>query len=398
MTELDDILVGGEFAAFREAYAPAVRPAGTAAVRETIRRRRRRTSMVTAAAVVLAVAIPVGANAALHRPPEPGPAQTVTPTPSGTSASPTPPTSPAPSTASPTSAAPDGRITRSQLLAARLALPRWPQGAPTTCLTDEVRLRSGSQQDSVPTLLGEPRYADLDGDGATETVALVACRQGEASAKQVIAFDRDGAGRVVTMGRVVGTREGMDDVTDFAVQADGEIRVHVADIQPCCSIPEWAPQRQWRTYAWTGERFDQTAGPTKFGVDPRLTDLTLTAGDLIVGAPDAKGKRAATLTVTVVNKGPVDVPLLGFSNFYTVGEPAGGDLARCREVRSDGPDACVLDGLPAGDRKTYTFTFRYAPPSIDNPPNLQVIHYDSQERWWSDLKWKDNEVELKTAG
>ena len=184
----------------------------------------------------------------------------------------------------------------------------------------------------MPTLLGEPRYADLDGDGATETVALVACRQGEASAKQVIAFDRDGAGRVVTMGRVVGTREGMDDVTDFAVQADGEIRVHVADIQPCCSIPEWAPQRQWRTYAWTGERFDQTAGPTKFGVDPRLTDLTLTAGDLIVGAPDAKGKRAATLTVTVVNKGPVDVPLLGFSNFYTVGEPAGGDLARCREV------------------------------------------------------------------
>ncbi|MEU1397601.1 hypothetical protein ABZ403_16280 [Micromonospora zamorensis] len=398
MNELDDMLVSGEFAAFREAYAPAVHPAGTAAVRETIRRRRRRTSMITAAAVVLAVAIPVGANAALHRPPEPEPAQTVTPTPSGTTGSPTPPASPSPSTASSTPAAPDGRITRSQLLAARLALPRWPQGAPTTCITDEVRLRSGSQQDSVPTLLGEPRYADLDGDGATETVALVACRQGEASAKQVIAFDRDGAGRVVTMGRVVGTREGMDDVTDFAVQADGEIRVHVADIQPCCSTPEWAPQRQWRTYAWTGERFDQTAGPTKFGVDPRLTDLTLTAGDLIVGAADAKGKRAATLTVTVVNKGPADVPLLGFSNFYTVGEPAGGDLARCREVRSDAPDACVLDGLPAGDRKTYTFTFRYAPPSIDNPPNLQVIHYDSQERWWSDLKWTDNEVELKTAG
>ncbi|MCM0675866.1 hypothetical protein NCC78_14380, partial [Micromonospora phytophila] len=231
-----------------------------------------------------------------------------------------------------------------------------------------------------------------------ETVALVACRQGEASAKQVIAFDRDGAGRVVTMGRVVGTREGMDDVTDFAVRADGKIRVHVADIQPCCSTPEWTPQRQWRTYAWTGERFDQTAGPTRFGVDPRLTDLTLTAGGLTVGAPDAKGNRAATVTVTVVNKGPVDVPLLGFGDFYTVGEPAGGDLARCREVRSDGPDTCVLDGLPAGERKTYTFTFRYAPPGIDGPPKLRVIHYDSQERWWSDLKWKDNEVELKTAG
>ncbi|MFC4018331.1 hypothetical protein ACFOW4_10260 [Micromonospora sp. GCM10011542] len=401
MTELDDILVSGEFAAFRETYAPEVHPAGTAAVRQTVRRRRRRTAVVTAAAVVLAVAIPVGANAALHRRPDPGPAQTATPVPSETTAAPTPTAStptPTPSTASPTPAAPDGRITRAQLLAARLDLPRWPQGAPTTCVTDGVRLRSGPQQESVPTLLGDPRYADVDGDGGTETVALVACRMGEASAKQVVAFDRDGAGRVVTMGRVVGTREGMADVTDFAVQADGRIRVYVADIQPCCSTPEWKPQRQWRTYAWAGERFDQTGGPTTFGVDPRLTDLTLTAGDLAVGAPDAKGERTATVIVTVVNKGPVDVPRLGFGDFYTIGEPSGGDLTRCREVRSDGPDTCVLDGLPAGERKTYTFTFRYEPPDADAPPKLRVVHYDSQERWWSDLKWKDNQVELKTAG
>ncbi|MGW4152222.1 hypothetical protein ACWEDF_03580 [Micromonospora chersina] len=400
MTELDDILVSGEFAAFREAYAPAVHPAGTTAVRETVRRRRRRTAVVTAAAAVLAVAIPVGANAALNRRPDPrpGPAQTATPSPSETTASPTPPP-PTPSTASPTAAAPDGRITRSQLLAARIDLPTWPSYVPKTCTTARVRLDpEAGTPDSVPVLLGEPGYGDLDGDGAVETVVLVGCRTGEALVKQVVAFDRNAAGRITTIGRIVGTYDELGDITEFSVRDDGTIRVRVADIQPCCSTPEWSPQRQWRTYAWTGRRFTQTAGPTRFGVDPRLTDLTLTAGDLVVGPADAKGNRTATVTVTVVNKGPVDVPLLGFSDFYTIGEPAGGDLSRCRTVPSDGAEACVLDGLPTGKRKTYTFTFRYEPLEVDVRPALRVIHYDGQKRWWRDLKFKDNQVELHTAG
>ncbi|MEV0001044.1 hypothetical protein AB0H28_02000 [Micromonospora sp. NPDC050980] len=400
MTEHEEILVSGEFAAFREAYAPAVHPTGTTAVRDTVRRRRRRTAVFTAAAVVLAVAVPVGANAALHRrtDPRPGPAQTATPSPSETAASPTPPP-PTPSTADPTPAAPDGRIARSQLLAARLDLPAWYDNAPKTCVRDDVRLRSASETDSVPRLLADPRYGDLDDDGATETVALVACRYGEASGKQVVAFDRDETGRIVTMGQVVATQEGMDDITDFSVQGDGKIRAYVADIQPCCSTPEWSPQRQWRTYAWTGERFTQTAGPTRFGTDPRLTDLSLTAGDLVVGPADAKGIRTATVTVTVTNKGPVDVPLLGFSDFGTIGEPTGGDLSRCRTVRSDGTYVCALDALPAGERKAYTFAFRYEPPDLAGMrPSLQVIHYDQQERWWNDLKVKDNEVELHTVG
>ncbi|MET8909783.1 hypothetical protein [Micromonospora sp. NPDC004551] len=404
MSEFDDILVSGEFAAFREAYAPAVHPAGTTAVRETVRRRRRRTAVVTAAAAVLAVAIPVGANAALHRSePPPGPAQTVSPTPSDTSASPSPPSlspTPSPSTASPTRPTPDGRITRSQLLAARIDLPAWSYYVPKTCTTAKVRLGpgAGTTRDPAPALLGEPGYGDLDGDRAVETVALVGCRSGEALVKQVVAFNRDAAGRITTIGPVVGTYDELGDITEFSVRADGTIRVRVADIQPCCGAAEWSPQRQWRTYAWTGERFTQTAGPTRFGVDPRLTDLTLTAGDLVIGPADTKGDRTATVTVTVVNKGPVDVPLLGFSDFYTIGEPAGGDLSRCRTVRADGPDACVLDGLPAGKRKTYTFTFRYDPPDVDEPPTLRVIHYDPQERWWNDLKSEDNQVELRTAG
>ena len=395
MTEPDDILIGGEFAEFRTAYTPVVHPAGTAAVRRSVRHRRRRTAVVTAAAVVLAVVIPVGANAALNRRPGPPPvpAQTVTPTPSESTS---PPPSTPPSTTAPTRSAPDGRISRAQLLAARIDLVSWA-GAPKTCVSDNVRLRSGPQDDSVPTLLAGPEYGDLDDDGATETVVLVACRIGEASAKQVLALDRDRDGRIVTMGRVVGTREGMGDITEFSVRDGGEVRAHVADIQPCCSTPEWAPQRQWRTYSWSGERFRQVAGPTGFGTDPRLTDLVLTARDVVAGPPDKAGIRKVTVTVTVENRGPVDVPRLGFSGWYDLVRPNGSDLDRCRGVRSDGSDACVLDPLPAGERRSYTFTFGHPVPA-SGPPTLRVVHYDSQERYWSDLNWKNNEVELTSVG
>lgn len=404
MSELEDILVSGEFAAFRDAYAPEVRSAGPAEVRRTVRRRRRRAVITTAAVVALAVAIPVGANAALHGRPSPAPAESAEPTPSESSPSPTPSDtpSPAPSTTSPTPAAPNGRISRAQLLAARVDLPAWPSYVPESCTVKDVRLDPGPGiiEDPVPVLFGDLRYGDLDGDGAVETVGLIACRFAEASAKQVVAFDRDERGRIVTLGQVVGVREGMEDITDFSVAADGTVRAHVADIQPCCSTPQWWPQRQWRTYAWTGDRFSQTAGPTKFGTDPRLTDLTLTAGDLVLGRADASGKRPGSVTVTVTNKGPVDVPGVGFAEQFTIGEPAGGDLSRCRTAPADAGDACVLDGLKAGQSRTYTFRFLVDPagPPGGGQRSLRVIHFDAQGRYWQDRNLRDNFVNLHVVG
>ncbi|MFI7603922.1 hypothetical protein ACIBTV_02215 [Micromonospora sp. NPDC049366] len=396
MSDPQEILVDGELNAFREAYVPTVRPPGTGEVRRTVRRRRR-TAVVAAAVAVLAVAIPVGANAALDgRPTPPGPAQTGDPTPSAPTPPPTPSASATPSATPATPAAPDGRITRARLLAARVDLPAWQTGVPGTCTTRDVRLRE-PQREYLPEVRGDLRYGDLDDDGATETVALVACRYGEASAKQVVAFDRDRDGRIVTLGRVIGTREDMDDITAFSVEAGGVVRVQVADIQPCCGTPAWSPQRQWRTYKWTGERFDQTSGPTRFGADPRLTDLTLSAGDLRLSPTDESGQRIAFVTVTVVNKGPVDVPRLGFARFDTIGEPTGGTLTRCRAVDGDGSGACLLDPLAAGGRKTYTFEFRYGPEVRTIRPQLQVIHFDAQDRYWADRKRQDNTVELNVV-
>ncbi|MFF5215394.1 hypothetical protein [Micromonospora sp. NPDC000442] len=401
MSEPNDILVSGEFAAFRAEYAPAVRPAGTDAVRLTVRRRRQRAAVAVATAVVIAVAIPIGAHAALNRT-DPTPAQTGEPTPAPTppppSGTPTPTATPAstPSATSPTATRPDGRISRAQLLAARVDLPDWPPGGPSTCITDNVRLLE-PQDESRPELWDEIHYGDVDGDGGTDTIALVACRYGEALDKQVVALSRDDTGRIVTLGQVIGTHDGLDDITDVDLGDGGSIRVAVADIQPCCGTPNWWPQQQWRTYAWNGTRFEQTAGPAKFGIDPRLTDLTLSAGELVLDPPDAHGIRTGSVTVTVTNKGPVDVPRLGFGDFYTIGEPAGGDLSGCRMVTPDGSDTCLLDGLPAGEERSLTFRFQIDRDPDDPAPSLRVKHIDDQDREWKDRKPTDNSADLRMS-
>ncbi|WP_341717719.1 hypothetical protein QQG74_28420 [Micromonospora sp. FIMYZ51] len=401
MTEPEDILVSGEFAAFREAYGPAVRPAGTQAVRHTVRRRRQRATVAVAAAVVLAVVVPMTAHAHLNRTDAPLPAQTGEPTPTGAptpTGTPTPTASPTatPDASSPTLGGPDGRISRAQLLAARVDLPAWPPYVPTGCITDGVRLRE-KQLESLPELWGELHYGDVDGDGRTDTVALVACRYGEALAKQVLAFSRDGTGQIVTLGRVIGTHEGLDDIKDVALAANGAIRVEVADIQPCCGTPTWWVRQQWRTYAWHDSRFEQTAGPTEFGIDPRLTDLALSAGELVLDPADGDGNRTGSVTVTVTNKGPVDVPQLRFSYFYTIGEPAGRDLSGCRMVSTEGGDACLLDGLRPGAQRSYTFRFLINKDLGEPAPSLLLAHVDDQDRDWKDLKPKDNSVELRTS-
>ncbi|MGW5671121.1 hypothetical protein [Micromonospora sp. NPDC003776] len=399
MTEIEDILLSGEFAAYREAYGPAVRPAGPDDVRLTVRRRRRRALVAVAAVVALAVALPVAANAALggRSDTPPAPARSVEPIPTReTSPTPSAAPSPTPGTASPT-AAPNGGISRRQLFAARVDLPTWLTGVEDVC-TGQVRLQAGPLDSSLPSVLGDLGYGDLDGDGATETVALVACRTGEAQAKQLVAFDRDAAGRIVTIGRVVGTQQGMEDITGFSVTSDGKVRAQVADTQPCCGSPGWSAQQQSRTYAWTGDAFTQTAGPMSFGTDPRLTDLTLKAGDLVLGPPDASGKRTGSVTVTVTNKGPVDVPGLGFSNLFTVGAPAGGDLSRCGTGSMQGENVCVLDGLRVGRSRTYTFRFRVDPAASGDRPSLRVVHFDGQGRYWGDLHPEDDTVNLRVVG
>ncbi|MBM0256587.1 hypothetical protein [Micromonospora sp. 4G55] len=385
-----------EFARYRQAAMTEIEVPGPAAVRRAVRRRRRNHLAAGATAALTLLAGPVVGYAALNRPtPDPTP---VEPTPSAT-ASPSPMPSgsgsPTPSSAttstSPTRA-PDGRISRAQLLAARLPLPAWPSPTPATCTTENVRLHAGPSMDFVPALL-DVGHGDLDRDGATETVALLGCRIGEAQAKQLVAFDRDDAGRIVTLGRIVGTEQEIEDVTGFVVQADGQVRAQVADLQPCCDTPAYWTRHQWRTYGWDGDRFTRTGGPAEFGPDTRLTDLSLSAAEMVLGPAGSDGRRPGTLTLTVTNRGPIDAPQVGFSELELIGTPDGGDWAACRRPE-DPSSRCRLAGVPAGERRTYTFRFLVDPDQLDRPSAL-VVHLDSENRYWKDRTLQDNHVNVR---
>lgn len=392
------------FAAYRNDVTTRVAGPGPDQARRTLRRRRRTVMVAAAAAAVVLVAAPVVANATLNgERPRPVPGQSIDPTAPPTSApSPTPSATGSPSATATATAgpdAPDGRISRAQLLAARVDLPAWPSLVPNTCTTSDVRLGAARTPDAVPVLLdAELGHGDVDGDGATETVALVACRYAEASAKQVVAFDRDSDGRIVAVGRVVRTNDGFDDILGMRISSAGSVEVRVADIQPCCGTPTYLVREQTRTYRWNGERFTQTDGPTAWGKDPRLTDLKV-AVKVTLGPARADTRRPLTMTFTVTNAGPRDADQVAFHNLE-FDDHSGGDWSKCDT--SDGAGrtipSCRLPGPRADETRTYTFVSLVSDgTSGERPPpwTTEVEHWDAQDRWWPDLARQDNLVRME---
>ncbi|WP_433387883.1 hypothetical protein [Micromonospora sp. KLBMP9576] len=385
------------FAAYRGDLTDRIDGPGPDAARRTLRRRRRATAATGALAVALVVA-PIAAGAALRDASPPGPPAS-TPT-----AGPTSPPSPGPSpdaSRSPAApATPDGRITGRQLRAAALDLPAWT-GRSCADTTRVTLLPATTDETNRPYLISVT-HGDVDADGATETLALLGCRFGEASAKQVVAFDRDAAGRIVTLGRVARTHEegdgGFEDVRAVTVAA-GRVRVQVADIQPCCSIPAYWAREQWRTYGWGGEGFAQTGGPTTWGRDPRLTDLALTAGPLVLGEADQLGRRQGTVTLTVTNRGPVDADRVALTGLEGIGTPAGGGWDRCEPDRAAPEESsCLLDGVPAGGSRSWTFRFRVGPAGPGAAGSALVVHHSADRRGWPDLRPGDNQADVRVRG
>lgn len=291
------------FAAYRGELTTTIDGPGPEVARRTLRRRRRTAVAAGAALAVALVVAPIAAGAALRqdRPPPPAatPTPDVTPTPSGSpSASPTPTPS-----ASRTPDAPDGRISRAELLSARLALPAWRPGS--DCPSDGVRLTGDGTTGRDGTLLIEALdYGDIDGDGAVETLVMIRCVFGTAGPEQVVAFDRDGTERIVTVGRVVATvREGPQWLTALDVGSTGLVRVQVADLMAGGGWPGAWSRRQWRGYRWNGERFTQVAGPTSFGPNPYSTDLAVNAKDVVLADDPTDGSRVGVVEVTIRNLG-----------------------------------------------------------------------------------------------
>lgn len=386
MGEPTDALLGGEFAAYRDVLLAAVEPAGPTAVRETVRRRRRRAAITVATVVVLAIAVPVAGWAAAGREAGPAPGGTTSPSPAPTApASPTPGAPSASVTPSGSPAAPDGRISRAQLLTVPLDLPAWLPGS--GCFAGDVRLRAAVRDDG-DVVLAAVDYGDVDGDGATETVALLRCVLGTGGPAQVVAFDRDAAGRIVAMGRVVRTQlEKPQWLAELSVRNDGAVRVRVADHAPGGGWPIEQSIMQWRTYRWTGDGFRQVAGPTSFPPNPAATppstpsagpktlSLGVSATRLVYGAPNSDGLRRGTSTVTVTNTGGATVQYPMVIMLMNGRDDAEHAIwpAECAvgNFRSDAA-VCTLYPLRPGERRSVVLPFLTTADGPDGEATVEV--------------------------
>jgi hypothetical protein len=357
--DFDDQLLAAAFADFRDEVAPHVKPAGTAAARETVHRRHRVRMIAATTLAALVVAAPVAAYAAIGGDAH-GPPAVSGDSPSATSTDVTDPASPEPSAPATDTvpAAPDGRISTADLGKATLDIPAWTKGFDASCPTGAVKFTGGKAGNGIEALQGDPVYVDVDHDGAQETVVLVSCSP-QGSDYQVVALDRDTTGKIVTLGEVVGSagntgKEGSDIMTIWAVQAgdNGQVRVDVGEYRPCCEAAQ-ASQHQWRTYGWNGSRFIQTGGPTAFGANPNVTDLAITT-DRLTMTKQSDGSWVGSLRVTIHNAATFATPgKLRFA--LSVHESWQAQPAtECSFTPGESPLACTLPSIGAGANRVLT--------------------------------------------
>jgi hypothetical protein len=398
MSEQETLGLAEEFAHYRRTLLDEVEVPGPAAVRRTVRgRNRRRWGATATTALALFGGSAIGyatMSGPDHRPGpvDPTPSISVSPTPEG-STSPTP--GPSVTTGGPTSAVPDGRISRAQLLGASVTLPAWRAGR--GCPTSAVRI-SGDDREGINWLLALD-HGDVDGDGAVETVALVQCVLGTGGPMQVVAFDRDEQGKVVTLGRVVATTIDKPQwLFALDVVADGTVRVQVGDIAPGGGwSADWS-QRQWRGYRWKDDAFAQVSGPTSFGPNPNLADIAVTTTDLVLTTAD-DGSRTGTATVRIRNRGTGPVPRVALQ--LGVPAPVRPDVdgwAPCggEPQNTSEPVTCDLGRLAAGAEVRLDLSFR-AGVGITvgtGKADVDVQPMDSNRNVLPDVNRADNLVQM----
>lgn len=399
MEDFDDQRLAGAFAGFRDEVAPQVKPAGTAAAHETVRHRRRMRLIAATTLAALVVATPISAYAAFggesHGPPAAAGVSSSAPTgdsPSAPSAGLTDPASLEPSAPATDNvpAAPDGRISAADLGKATLNIPAWPNGFDDSCPTGAVKFTGGKAGNGIEALQGDPVYVDVDHDGAQETIVLVSCSP-QGSDYEVVALDRDTTGRIVTIGEVVGSagntgKEGSDIMTIWAVQAgdNGQVRVDVGEYRPCCEAAQ-ASQHQWRAYGWNGNRFSQTGGPTTFGANPKVTDLTVTA-DRLTMTRQSDGSWAGTLRVTIHNAATFVTPgnlrfALSIDESWQA-RPG----TECSFTPGESPLACTLPGLGAGANRVLTIQLTAPAGPLNSRCNVYAGAVDATGAGYPDRK------------
>jgi hypothetical protein len=386
------------FADFRSGVMPVVHSPGFQQARATARRRRTGRTVALACVAVIVVGVPAVAGAALAGRNHPGPAGTGSPTPEATSSAPDspspgpirthsgpPPDVEAAVTASPLFCPSGGAgatragnvgLVVTDLCNATLEIPAWPAaatnpGAPTDCPSGQVKFTNGQRYVTnseyvdlgTGVVAGPPGAAtvDLERDGANDVVVSVSCG-GQGWSTQVLAFTRDGHGGVRLLGTVL-PADAVPQVTAIATTPRGYVRIQVADFPGEAGQPQPFAQTQWRTYDWADDQFEQVEGWTGFPVNPKVTDLAISATDLVFDAPSG-GQRLGTMTVTVRNAGASSVPFsvgLDLPSYATLVAQAG-----CSQQAYSVTSllTCTAAGVPAGGTKVFMLQFR-APANAD---------------------------------
>jgi uncharacterized repeat protein (TIGR01451 family) len=166
----------------------------------------------------------------------------------------------------------------------------------------------------------------------------------------VLALDRNTAGAVVPLGTVLAQGGGIGTMDRLRV-AGTAVEVRVWDY-PDLDTPLDRPQSQWRAYSWNGSRFVQSAGPTSFPPNPRVTDLSVSGGDLRL-SPVETGGFAGTLTLTVRNAGPTRATAATVRLTLPSDMAASGPGLRCH--RDDRRECQRTMAVDVGQRVTLTF-------------------------------------------
>jgi len=323
----------------------------------------------------------------------------------GTSPGPAPSSTAHQSSSTPANPAPNGRIPLATLKNATLDIPAWP--------ADNMRGPSGpitftGGAFTVPPDAGywpdlhmtieRVAYGDVDRDGMQETVATIHLLVGTGS-QQVIAFDRDTTGRIVTLGAVLSTtgRIRAIDPATVHVQANGAVTAKVADYEACCG--DQTPQLwQWRTFGWNGRAFRQVGGPTVFPVNPAVSAVAIRVGDLVLG-PAIGGIQHGTLTVSVsfVYGAVPDRMRVTFFNLPAGLQPDG-DAWPPTYLWNLEP-AVDVRPTPAGTWVTYTFAFSQRQDGPTAGMAVGLMGLDEQRNMINDPDLYDNlkPVTIRTA-
>ncbi|MGW3604665.1 hypothetical protein [Micromonospora sp. NPDC005161] len=307
MSEYDDEqLVDRAFSNFTSEAGTVVRAPG--GVRDTVSQRRRMRVTTVLVTAGLATILPVGVFMGTGRGQPDATGASANATASGTAGPSTPAASPSltptptptstPSAALTTSAPPDRSISLAQLTAAPVGVPKWQwNGSPeVTCASGRVTLRPTAEVSGARVGVVDMVRTNLDDDPEAETAALLRCGYG---AEQVVAFDRDDHGTIITLGRVAATDQSTPAIVKVTARSRGGVTVTVADTR----APD-DQRRQDRSFAWNGSWFAHVGGPTAFPPRVRPADLGLTVATPVatpVSGPCEGKLMKVSVTFTVTN-------------------------------------------------------------------------------------------------